>query len=382
MQEERPAYFASKALTEVQKGYVAIEIESLAVAWAMEKFHHFLYASHFVLETDQKPLDAILSKSLNQATPRLQRILIRTFPYHFTVHYIPGATNQLANCLSRLGGHKDTIKLPKHHLYQITNQLSARSDSLHQLRVSTQADDELSLLKHMSMSGWPSLIKQAPQVLQSYWTVREELTVEDRLILKGTRIFIPAKQHEAVLKLIHQGHLGLNKCNLHAKETVYWPGLNDQLEKLVLNCEFCLKYSHSKCKQEPSLSLGQEVPLYPWTKLATDIFHFEGASYFLVVDYTSRFLVVHKLTSMTGQHIVTHCKLVFSKYGWPESLISDNGPCYTAKVFTNLMREYSLNHITSSSHYPQSNGFVEKYVQIVKNLFYKAKEEERTCSNV
>ena len=45
MQEERPVYFASKALTEVQKGYVAIEIESLAVAWAMEKFHHFLYAS-------------------------------------------------------------------------------------------------------------------------------------------------------------------------------------------------------------------------------------------------------------------------------------------------------------------------------------------------
>ena len=67
------------------RGYVAIEIESLAVAWAMEKFHHFLYGSHFILETDQKPLEAILSKSLNQAIPRLQMILIRTFPYYFTV---------------------------------------------------------------------------------------------------------------------------------------------------------------------------------------------------------------------------------------------------------------------------------------------------------
>ena len=86
------------------------------------------------------------------------------------------------------------------------------------------------------------------------------------------------------------------------------PGLNDQLEKLVLNCELCLKYSHSKCNQQPSLSLGQEVPLYPWTKLATDTFHFEGASYLLVVDYTSRFPVVHKLTSMTGQHITNKCK--------------------------------------------------------------------------
>ena len=100
LQDQKPVYFASKALTETQRGYVAIEIESLAVAWAMEKFHHFLYASHFILETDQKPLEAILSKSLNQATPQLQRILIRTFPYTFTVRYIPGTTNQLADCLS------------------------------------------------------------------------------------------------------------------------------------------------------------------------------------------------------------------------------------------------------------------------------------------
>ena len=48
LQEEKPVYIASKVLTEAQKGYVVIEIESLAVAWAMEKFHHFLYASHFI----------------------------------------------------------------------------------------------------------------------------------------------------------------------------------------------------------------------------------------------------------------------------------------------------------------------------------------------
>ena len=69
LQNEKPVYFASKALTETQKGYVAIELESLVAAWAMEKFHHFLYGNQFTLETDQKPLEAILSESLNQATP-------------------------------------------------------------------------------------------------------------------------------------------------------------------------------------------------------------------------------------------------------------------------------------------------------------------------
>ena len=163
LQDQKPVYFASKALTETQCGYLAIEIESLVVAWAMEKFHYFLHTSHFILETDQKPLEAILSKSLNEATPRLQRIVIRTFPYTFTVRYIPGMTNQLVDCLSHLGDQKDDIKLPKLHINQITKQLPARCDSVQQLRLATQADDELAILKHTIMQGWPKTIKQVHQ---------------------------------------------------------------------------------------------------------------------------------------------------------------------------------------------------------------------------
>ena len=238
-----------------------------------------------------------------------------------------------------------------------------------------QENDVLALLKHIITQGWPSNIKEGPSKLQPYWTFRKELTIEDGLILKGTRIVIPNKKCESILKLIHEGHLGSNKCKLHAKETVYWPGLNEQLEKLILNCELCLKYSQSKGKQPPNMVLGQEIPVHPWTKLVPGIFHFEGLSYLLVVDYTSRFPVVHKHNSMTAQDVASHFKLVFSEYGWPDTLVSDNGPCYTAEVFTSLMQEYSVNHITSSPHYPQSNELAEKFVQIVKNLFYKAKEE-------
>ena len=78
---------------------------------------------------------------------------------------------------------------------------------------------------------------------------------------------------------------------------------------------------------------------------------------------------------MMAHHIANHCKQIFSEYGWPETLISDNGPCYASKTFKKLMTEYNVNHITSSPHYPQSNGLAEKYVQIIKNLFHKAKEE-------
>ena len=131
----------------------------------------------FTLETYQKPLEVILSKSLNQATPRLQRILIRTFLYHFKIRYIPGATNHVADCLSRLGVQKDSILLPKLHVNQITSQLKARSDSLYNTQLATQADDSLVILKYIIQQGWPKTIKEVPKEIQKYWTFHEELTI-------------------------------------------------------------------------------------------------------------------------------------------------------------------------------------------------------------
>ena len=138
-----------------------------------------------------------------------------------------------------------------------------------------------------------------------------------------------------------------------------------------------MKYSHYKHEPKPITSLGKEIPVHPWSKLATDIFHFEDASYLLTVDYTSRFLIVGKLTSMTGVHVANQCKQVFSENGWCHTLISDNGPCYTSQALMSVMWAFSVNHIISSPHYPESNGHAEKYVQIVKCLFNKAKGQEK-----
>ena len=99
--------------------------------------------------------------------------------------------------------------------------------------------------------------------------------------------------------------------------------------------------------------IGPRSSDLPLDKLATDLFHFKGPSYLLIVDYNSQFPVVRKLTSMMAHHKADHFKQIFAEYGWPDTLISDNGPCYTSKVFKGLMAEYHINHITSSPHYPQ-----------------------------
>ena len=97
--------------------------------------------------------------------------------------------------------------------------------------------------------------------------------MEDGIVLKGTCIVIPHEKFQAMLNLIHEGHLGLNKCKLRAKDIVYWPGLNEQLEKLVLNCELCLKYYFpSICRNQVNLQdrkfqyiPGLSLPLISFT---------------------------------------------------------------------------------------------------------------------
>ena len=98
----------------------------------------------------------------------------------------------------------------------------------------------------MITNEWPKSIIEVLPEIQAYWTFCEELTIEAGLILKGTGIVIPKNNHKNILTMIYKGHLGLGKCKLGCKDMVYWPGINEQLEKLVLNCELCLKYLKAK----------------------------------------------------------------------------------------------------------------------------------------
>ena len=75
-----------------------------------------------------------------------------------------------------------------------------------------------------------------------------------------------------------------------------WPGLNDQLEKMILTCELCLKHLQAKCNSKSTKTLGQEIPVHPWSKLATGIFHLKGAAYLVIVDYASKSPIVHRFT--------------------------------------------------------------------------------------
>ena len=61
-------------------------------------------------------------------------------------------------------------------------------------------------------------------------------------------------------------------------------------------------------------------------------------------------------------------KKFFSRLGIPKTLRSDNEPQYTAQVAKEFSKVWKFKHVTSTPEYPKSNGFVERHIQIVKNL--------------
>ena len=101
IQKGKVVCYASRALTKTEQNYQNLEREELGAIWGMEKFHYFLYGKEFTLETDQKPLVSIYKKHMVDISPRLQRLIVRSFPYlPFKVVYKKGTDIPVADALS------------------------------------------------------------------------------------------------------------------------------------------------------------------------------------------------------------------------------------------------------------------------------------------
>nr|XP_047131896.1 uncharacterized protein K02A2.6-like [Hydra vulgaris] len=171
-----------------------------------------------------------------------------------------------------------------------------------------------------------------------------------------------------ILSKLHEGHLGMEKCKRRARQSVFWPGLNNQIEQLIRKCEACLKYLPSKPKE---LMLTPDVPTRPWQKLETDLFQWANKNYLIIVDYYSLWTEVFLLPNTGSANVIQACKESFSRNGIPEDLVSDIGTQYSSKVFRQFSQQWQFKHITSSPHYAQPNSLAEATVKSVKMLIKK-----------
>ena len=199
IQNGKVVCYASRALTKTEQNYQNLEQEALGIIWGMEKFHYFLYGKEFTLETDQKPLVSIYKKHMVDISPRVQRLIVRSFPYQpFNVIYKKGKDIPVADALSRVTpmDPEDNIKLPIiavnliiAHILLCAHPQDTFSRKLDRLRKSTVQDNQLTRLSRYINTGFPCEKKNLPTDLQEYWNYRDTLSIES-LLTCGSRIIV------------------------------------------------------------------------------------------------------------------------------------------------------------------------------------------------
>ena len=243
IQKGKVICYASRALTKTEQRYQNLEREALGTIWGMEKFHYFLHGKEFTLETDQKPLVSIYKKNMVDISPRVQRLIVRSFPYlPSKVTYKKGTDIPVTDALSQVTSMdpEDNIQLPIIVVNMITIQIlmsvesqSSFSNKLDQLRKSTTQNNQLTRVRgYIINTGFPCDKKNLLTDLHEFWPHKEMLSVISGLITCGNRIIVPREMQPEMFQYIQEGHQGKERCLLWARNTVFWSKMTYDVQEL------------------------------------------------------------------------------------------------------------------------------------------------------
>ena len=380
--EWKPVDCASRFLRPAEKNYHPVELEMLAVVWGCEKMAVYLQGlPEFTIETDHKPLVPILNyKPLIEMSPRIQSLRMKLLRFKFKATHVPGTELKDADTFSRapvsVPTQEDEIgeQQISAHVNAVLSQFPATEKRIQEIKHATTEDTILTSVITNIIEGWPLRKFQCEAQVQPYWDFRGDLTYINGLILKGNRLVIPTVLRQEILQKIHEGHQGIDKCKRRARDSVFWPNLNNQIEQLVRRCETCLTVLPSK-PAEPMLI--RTLPTRPWQIIGSDLFQYANRHYIILVDYYSSWPEVYLLSSPNSKCVIEATKEAFAHHGIPEEVISDNGPQYSSREYKCFAKEWEFKHTTSSPHYPKSNGLAEATVKIVKGLIKKSNRSNK-----
>ena len=384
MQEGKPVAFSSKTLTPPEKMYANIERELLAIVWGAQKFHTYVYGRRVIVETDHKPLESIFRKPLNEAPPRLQRMLLKLTKYDLVVRYVPGKQQVISDCLSRAPlSETEPFSEPEDVIgVNLVEELGLESSTLKRFKNSSSADETSRVVMEYVLKGWPSEKEQVDELAREYWNFREELNVEDGMLFTSNRIVVPRPLIAKVLDEIHEAHMGESKSLSFAKDYVFWPSMTTQVKDKVISCAVCNAFRN---RQQRETLHPHDIPGLLWQVVGTDLFEYGGQTYLLVTDFYSKCFEIELLRQNTAICVINNLKKILARSGIPEKVASDNGPQYsnTRNLFSNnhefkkFAEEWGFSHTTSSPEYPQSNGAAERAVQTAKRILKKAAAENK-----
>lgn len=369
MQEKKPVSFGSRSLTESEQNYAQIEKELLAVSYACEKSHLYIYGRNVKIYTDHQPLVSLMRKNFSDIkNNRLKRIKLKLLTYDLDVQYLPGKYMYIADLLSRNFIRKresDDVAM-KDVIHSLDSKVTFTGTNLAECQRETLNDNDLKQVLKWCKIGWPNKLKNGSEV-SHYFRNRNEIISEEGLLYLNGKLIVPKVLRKKYLKILHETHLGIVKTKLKARNFIYWPGLTSDITNMISTCEVCLRFSNFNAK---NTLIQRDFPKYPFQKIGIDIATFANCSYLVIEDYYSKWLEVEKLFDKTSKSVIDSLMVLFSRFGIPESVYSDNMP-FDSYEYKRFSRDWNFKIITSSPHFPQSNGMAEKGVGIAKDMLRK-----------
>eukprot|EP00117_Sycon_ciliatum_P020115 scpid97091/ scgid18017/ Uncharacterized protein K02A2.6 len=298
------------------------------------------------------------------AASRLQRWAVTMSEYDYTIQFIKGSENVLADCLSRLPlplsaeQEEMIVKAVESHSFDPCQIVPIQSSDVSK---ASKYDPVVSKAMSFTVHGWPSVVDSH---LIPFQRIRHELSIEHGCLLWGNRVVIPRQFQKALLQELHSEHLGMSRMKNVARGVFWWPGLDSDVESLVSACSLCQQNANVPVKEAIH---HWAYPNRAFERVHIDFAEFQSQYFLIIVDAFSKWLDVCELGSSASTSKTIACLLRFiSTHGIPHLLVSDNGPQFTSREFSAFCQENGIKHQTTPPYHPASNGQVERLVQELK----------------
>ncbi|XP_064468546.1 uncharacterized protein K02A2.6-like [Ornithodoros turicata] len=364
----RPVAYASRTLSDSEKNYSQLEKEALV--FGVKKFHFYLYGRKFVLVTDHKPLQCIFGSKKGIPTiaaARIQRWAISLSAYDYIIKHCSSEENSAPDYFSRLPLQTTRQNFRDEVDSFFTLWLDTLPVTSKDIARETTKDPLLSRVLEHTMIGWAAEIKDPS--LKPFFQRRNELSVQQRCLMWGLRLVIPLKLRNRILDELHSSHPGVIRMKELARSFIWWPHIDTDIETRVRNCDDCQRH-----RNEPAAAPVHpwEWPTRPWERIHVDFAGpFQHHNFLVVMDAHSKWPEVWPMSSTSTSATVENLRDCFSRYGIPETIVSDNGPQFRSEEFKSFLRNNGVRHITSAPYHPSTNGLVERFIQSLKQSLKK-----------
>ena len=144
--------------------------------------------------------------------------------------------------------------------------------------------------------------------------------------------------------------------------------MNSELKQFEFSCHVCQSFQRNNPKESV---MSHSIPDRPWSKIAANLFEFEGEHYLAYVDYYSDWIEFDKMRDQTATETIALLLKQFSRWGLHHEIVTDCGKNFDSKEFSQFCQRKQIKHTKFSPHHHQSNGKAESAVKIAKLILRK-----------